>query len=70
MIWAGELYILSPSDMAGQVSTVLNIDREIAAAVLGVLDQVANLQLAENVLHDPPGGAFLSLMSGATLKCV
>jgi hypothetical protein len=33
VVLAGELYILSPFDMAGHVSTVLHIDRELAGAM-------------------------------------
>jgi hypothetical protein len=33
MVWAGELYMLSSSDMAGHMTTVLYIDREIAGAM-------------------------------------
>jgi hypothetical protein len=33
MVWADELYILSPSDMMGHVSTVFCIDREIPGSM-------------------------------------
>jgi hypothetical protein len=33
MVYAGELHILGPSDVAGHVSAVLHVDREIAGAM-------------------------------------